>query len=63
MGNLSFLHRHPFGKHWGLLTDAEKQSAAKEVLAEFFDAVDAVDAQEVNSMFDPIKVIYFDNER
>ncbi len=60
MGNLSFLHRYPFGKHWGLLTDAEKQSAAKEVLAEFFDAVDA---QEVNSKFSPIKVIYLDNER
>ena len=60
MGKFEFLHRYPFGKHWGLLTDAEKQSAAKEVLAEFFDAVDA---QEVNSKFGPIKVIYFDNER
>ena len=60
MGNLSFLHRYPFGKHWGLLTDAEKQSAAKEVLAEFFDAVDA---QETNSKFSSIKVIYLDNER
>ena len=60
MENLSFLHRYPFGKHWGLLTDAEKQSATKEFLAEFFDAVDA---QEMNSKFSPIKVIYLDNER
>jgi hypothetical protein len=60
MGHLNFLHSYPFGKHWAFLTDDEQQSVAKEVLAEFFCAVEA---HETGSNHSPIKVIYLDNER
>jgi hypothetical protein len=40
MDKFKFFEDYPYGKHWAQLSDHEKQSVAKDVLLEFFDAIE-----------------------